>query len=1247
MSVHELVGDLEKKLRFYNQPLPPDNPSKAASYHQILANLLFCADIYPLALTKEVVRRLLESKLPWPTHDGGHESLSISVSLDELLKLRVITFSAGLLEMVRLVSPEEDMPEKLKSQLEALAFLDRIRRGDGLVQPYVRVLRSKVDTSHLLMLADHLEPMGDGVSVSVTMDDIVVVGRALWKMMRDRSRNSQRVFLNWMVKMAISSEHYFIFDIFPRGCQEQDDFLDIMLEFILADDSLRDTWQDCAIDVALASNRLDILAYDAGPPMSFTATPKDDVVPETKGNVVRAYCSELDIRQLNWILDDLARRAPVDALDMMDWWVDAQRGRYSDYGYLFHMVLAIVKNERLSHSSHSSFLRTQQLVSLIYQSPRMARYLLVEVNLTKYFCFLLSELGTSHLGFIKIYKEASRILLNLSDAVDFSHIWKGVLVEQALHIYSIVHSSGVNENAPEAICNIHDLVAWLVEQELVRSPSRHTFSGSFVEKLKAVLEEIPYSDGNGGFLLGDRASSTASIVMKRGRTRNYRPGEVPLGEWVFLSWCLEGMGPASIVHDKSVRQRIQAAGNYLIHDYLKVLEEKTGENGSGGDEPLVFDELGWWLLSKTSSAGLFSRFIHVMETYEPVMAVEDSSNRRKLVSAARMHTRVLLQILTRGNEKGIRDQATEALLLLVERFGFDPQCLSGMFSVLNEQSEYTPVRLWLAVARAANDFDDEKFSHLLHILKEEPCTLGCLLRLYCETVSEQRRTQVHGILTTWHVRDDELFWTPEIRAMSILAANSGLPQIAKYLADYGLENARAQHRESFKTLSDLFRLKEIFDTDDLVGQDKINVLVKCKIDVDVHADTEKDAFRVRKNEFEYFKRYLIAHVLIDMDPDKAVSDFTRLYRERRQLEYLIGKLKASLGKIKAGGGGRKSEFQRLYQDWYADYKALKFPELSAADLAIVLGVLSEAEDSSGYQYYWNQLSDFQRASPEVAKVHRDYLQRCGGALPVGQYLDFFKNIHGETPGLLDESSMKTERDLLGSWLKNDELSTVVDDAVSRKLALLPHGPNEYDTDEIAETVLCDVRKVCESLLKRKSNLRRRKNGGKQVMPLDEENMINDWLVEIWHSRVNRYEWSVTDQSRMGASGSRGGVGEVDAVLSGRHSTLSILEAFRLGRKNSSTVAEHLDKLAGYNTVGASVLCVVVYSVASKFDELCNWYEEKVLKHRYLGFSGKNYVPLERVAPEDKPHLKIFREVKMVDTRSSVHIYHFLLDLKNE
>ena len=38
--------------------------------------------------------------------------------------------------------------------------------------------------------------------------------------------------------------------------------------------------------------------------------------------------------------------------------------------------------------------------------------------------------------------------------------------------------------------------------------------------------------------------------------------------------------------------------------------------------------------------------------------------------------------------------------------------------------------------------------------------------------------------------------------MSILAANSGLPKIAKYLADYGLENARAQHRESFKTLSD-------------------------------------------------------------------------------------------------------------------------------------------------------------------------------------------------------------------------------------------------------------------------------------------------------------------------------------------------------------------------------------------------------------------------------------------------------------
>jgi hypothetical protein len=116
-----------------------------------------------------------------------------------------------------------------------------------------------------------------------------------------------------------------------------------------------------------------------------------------------------------------------------------------------------------------------------------------------------------------------------------------------------------------------------------------------------------------------------------------------------------------------------------------------------------------------------------------------------------------------------------------------------------------------------------------------------------------------------------------------------------------------------------------------------------------------------------------------------------------------------------------------------------------------------------------------------------------------------------------------------------------------------------------------------------------------VLP-EKEDEISDWLLALLRHRLHDRGVEVGDQSRGGFSASKKGAGERDTVLRHQGRIVGIFEALRLIACDSEKIASHLNKLPGYNLVGAPGLFVAVYYQGTNFDTWAARYKAAVEQH---------------------------------------------------
>ncbi len=1229
-----LIQDLEKKLDFYERQNQGE-PDVITPLHGYIAELLAAGTVYPRVLNRTTVFGLLQEQATWLHDEEGWQALKDPVPLAELEQQRVLTFKNGLLEVVRPVPVADDMPQKLKQQLATVASLYDIKHGgDGWVAPHVRVDECCVTEVGYLQTCHKLSASHGGYEVSFEDEDLVGVGTLLWEQLRASRANPEVAFEEWWLKMVLAYSQPFVFHLKFRSAQAREDFLAGAFQYVMADDSLQDSWEQCAADIVLSANSLNAIVR-----------PARESVDASTGSAARkqqAYCSALDLSQLDEVIERYRHLPNVRFFDCFQWWREA--GDYYDYGTTHHLVAGIVKYECEEGVRRDSFPYTRLLLKHSTQAPHLAEILFRKIHSSRYACLLLCDRATSHIGLIQIHEWLHRAAQRLSDRYDYDSAWQQLVFAQALEVYAIAHDEPIDaEAAMETVLAIAEVFAWLAEREA----ASHAEGKGLLPGLKQAVERIEYrgpEDGRASLLFKNHCHLAADFLVTRREQLWDRYDELPIAEWMFSFWCIESLSEGYTGSDVRKRAGVEQVVTLLINDYLRHLKQRFSSAHISIDDGPVFDSFDWSGLLRCCNERQRRTVIHAFDGLLAHDAGATEETHRGLFGAVRTHLRFLLRLVVDADSHCKKD-VFDALLGLIQDFGFAADRLAGVFEVFNDSVGHSKVQLWARVCQASNVFTEDGFTKFLGVLQERPTPLGGWLELYEATRSSARKSRILEQLATLDYEAERIVWIPEIFRVAVMAANAGQLKLAQRLVKYGASCKRSHSSVSFEPLDELIALKAIADEAALNDKERI-----AKLDAFLDDATEVS------DEVSRYARQLMANCYLRVDAQRAFYLFDALLKERRQITYATGRLKASRALAEREGVNKVgSESWQRYEQWREVYRAVESQHVGVLDFEEALGLLLECKQWQEFDCIWCEVPERFLLSCELTHVRCAYLQAQGRVEEALTYLHEVEKLHVELPAEQKQAFEALESDLRKNNALRLKRSPYVIDLYIKPnhtqarvmwqeiRALPPHEQSlvfgQAEQGDTLEAFLANnLYGVAQELLTRKNNLYRPTDGD-APMSIDQENMINDWLTSLLGHRLDYLSWTVKDQARVGSSASKKGVGEIDGGIYVGTNCISIVEAFRLRRFERKTVEGHLNKVAGYNSLGVTSIAIVVYSTGN-FRCLCSEYERWVNETIYAGFDSRGTLTLDK----EHPHLRGYRETRPVNG-SAVHIYHYLLDLR--
>lgn len=1246
MSSYELIKDMEKKLGLYR-----DNHLRSVStpnrIHEMVASYLCGAEIYPSLLSKQVVKALIEERYSWPVSGGGEYCLANPVLVEELEKARIISFPNDCLCVQRTHEVTPDMPEKLRNQLNAHEFLYDIRYDvSDLVTPHLRVPKDHIKPCELLLIDECIKVEGDFIKLSIEHDDIVGIGTFLWKRLRALRPTPDEAFAEYASKMRLASGRLYVFDIDFDHEIDAEEYLQCAYNYLIKDETLYESWEECAADVALSHNGVSSLT-EALPRPALSTNSSDNKI----------YTDALDISLLDTVTNSITSKSNQTLLEGAEWWHTSTQYRYCSHermsGYL---VWLIISHEHNSYSPENSFPITRKLISLARSAPRLLGSLFSDISRPQFLCFLLSNLETNHIGLISLYKILQSRSRPISEKVAYEQIWQNLLWTQGLEIYSysfqkyleVIEIQGVLERACE-------MVAWFTAHELGYSSRGKSISDTRLPSLKDSFKSINYITPSGLIqsVVHDHLEGMCDIIDVRLRSRR-ADGAIPLGEWLMMFWCIDWSSKST---NQTRGQEIKKICELMINNYLSVLQERVSKHCNASDDPLVFDELEWVDLYRIASKPQRAKWIYPFEEKKTSTLPKDYGQRRSFVFAIRMHMRLLLRLHASELKEMEKDELAEELLSIIDLFGFDSDGFSGALDYMSDNSDYSQIRLWPDICDSTNRFNASQFEKLIKIMQARSAPLSSLFTLLERTVSLHYRRKVIEAISARDLGDESPNWMPEVFDIVLSAANSDQMEIAKHFLNYAKTHGHKTHKNKIDELSSKIELKAIFDDTACAGDNKLENLRQFKV-------TSED--RQVKNEVKRFRDYLIATLTVDVNAERSLSMFKNMLNTEPTLQNATGLVQSALAL--AESSKLLEPLEDYFQIWLKTYNSIyaseKRPKISNSDLNFILQLCLRLSRLDDFSSFWGIATTQQREAYELASLRVEYLKRIGRKIEAVAYIQHIKKLHQELPQAIIEELdyLKANLEDPGVALHTQlTLSPTVDifsglDKL-RDAWLRIKDLDAYDQSQIfmRPTKLIDdflfeiVDQIGNELLFRVGNLQRKKplSQASSVISLDDEDMINDWFVSLAKQRMNFVGWKIFDQSRRGRSASGKGVGENDGwIEDSKGNSVTMIEAFRLGNSLShSTISEHLNKLSKYNSNGTSPLFVVIYSAARDFPDLCSKYAEYIQKTEYEGFDNGKPIKLEKkVSKLSKASVIYYEETRFIND-SPIKIYHQLLDLR--
>ncbi|MEO9385212.1 hypothetical protein [Chromobacterium phragmitis] len=416
-----------------------------------------------------------------------------------------------------------------------------------------------------------------------------------------------------------------------------------------------------------------------------------------------------------------------------------------------------------------------------------------------------------------------------------------------------------------------------------------------------------------------------------------------------------------------------------------------------------------------------------------------------------------------------------------------------------------------------------------------------------------------------------------------------------------------------------------------------------------------------RRDCEQFRRYFIAAAWCETDPNKCVAIMEALYRESNDKGHSFMLFQGRLGLQKIGQDAVRLRYALM--QFLESLHDLEPDQMPLFWVVAILDTFWKLHDSSGIDAFWMRLDQIQQERLEILYPYCQALIERGDPLIAHQIFNRYLKLN---PQVFDEPNTKDLIDKLYKALPKDppitQLIQLVNEESQRSLIQLSKHYAQIVSKEFEDYVaIVDpallpheflkkiVLEVAYELLLRKKNLQIHTQGknDRTDIRITKEDLINDWFTSLFDKRMAEANIGLRDQKRAGQSKSGDQPGEIDGFITGvKNKRIAIFEAFRLFSKDTTVIAEHLDKIAGYDNESLSPVFMMAYCDVGNFEALTSGYAEYIANKVYSGFNFSSG-SCSRIEIQKDTHFLWLGMERRLRNHQEVIFYHLLLNMRME
>ncbi len=411
------------------------------------------------------------------------------------------------------------------------------------------------------------------------------------------------------------------------------------------------------------------------------------------------------------------------------------------------------------------------------------------------------------------------------------------------------------------------------------------------------------------------------------------------------------------------------------------------------------------------------------------------------------------------------------------------------------------------------------------------------------------------------------------------------------------------------------------------------------------------------DECEYFRRQIIAMILIETDPARSIGIMQNLYKETKRDHHGVLLLYGHL-KLYAIDKDR-TRLQHALAHFFESTKSIDPKSMSDFWVATILDVYRILNTHES-DHFWMKLSTEQQTQLQILKPYCSALIERGDSFTVRKIIARYQELNQSTPDDLDiddliselanvEADKPSMKDLI-QQLNESSQRTIVQlrkhysQIISKDFETYVEivKPDQLPHEYLKDVVLA----VARELVLRKRNLQIEFDieSGARAYRIMLEDWINDWFTSLFDHRMSQAQIGFRDQKRGGRSASGKNPGEIDGfITSSNNARIAIFEAFRLLSFDITVISKHLNKIAGYDAESLSPVFVVAYCDVIDFAKLVTDYEQYISGLKYTGYSIAEGSLGAIEVLENTDHIWLGTEIRRRG-RKDIIFYHLLINL---